>query len=68
MIALDKSYMVTFSWEGKTKQIEVKSGNLIPVSEIPEIYAPDGKAVVWYNIKNSGGQHCEKTFYCNTKK
>ena len=52
MIALDKSYMVTFSWEGKTKQIEVKSGNLIPVSEIPEIYAPDGKAVVWYNIKN----------------
>ena len=45
--------MVTFSWEGKTKQIEVKSGNLIPVSEIPEIYAPDGKAVVWYNGNNA---------------
>jgi hypothetical protein len=52
-LALDKSYMVTFSWEGKTKQIEVKSGNLIPVSEIPEIYAPDGKAVVWYNGNNA---------------
>lgn len=45
--------MITFSWEGKTKQIEVKSGNLIPVSEIPEIYAPDGKAVVWYNGNNA---------------
>ena len=52
-LALDKSYMVTFSWEGKTKQIEVKSGNLIPVSEIPEIYTPDGKAVVWYNGNNA---------------
>ncbi len=53
LTALDKSYMVTFSWEGQTKQIEVKSGNLIPVSEIPEIYAPDGKAVVWYNGNNA---------------